>query len=71
MVIQMRRLRDCYDSLVDGERLTDEECKALRAQFLKAAEGCGLLGPRFELATKEAYDRYYFLNQICDARGIG
>lgn len=66
----MRKLSECYDVHINGDKLTDAEALALRDKFKQVADASIELGQRFRLAFLEANTQYMALDDICAARGI-
>ena len=53
----MNNVAKSYETLVDGDSLTDIELMTLYHAFKDAYDACSILGPRFAVAANEARHR--------------
>ena len=64
----MNKEAECYEKLLNGDSLSNEELKMLLDAFRAAYRSCALLGPRFELCANEALKRIIQLTDFTIAR---
>ncbi len=65
-----RKISECYDRWVNGDRLNDQELTDLCRAFKRVADASLPLGSRFRLAFNEANSQYMSILSACEARGL-
>ena len=66
----MRKVKVCYELLLQGEVLTDKECLMMLKLTETLAYGARSLGERFFVFAMEAERINRIVDDICWARGL-